>query len=88
MPRNPGNPVAPTKKEERYLRCTVCDATITLMLTSGEDRPMHRCQPVYKPMPFDIDLPGSEAPKPKPIKLTFDDMPKPPGPRSRPKIVL
>jgi hypothetical protein len=67
MPRNVSkSPVPLSKREERYLHCTVCNMSATLMLAPEEERPTHRCQPVYLAKPFDVDLPGSQAPKGRP----------------------
>ena len=92
MPRkNAAQPrPAPGPREERYLHCLTCDMSMILNLGPNEDRPMHRCSVVYKAMPFDVDLPGSKAPK-RPIKEWFEEKPKRPRPPTgarRPRIVL
>lgn len=88
MPRKPNSPVPVTKREERYLFCTVCERSVTLMLTPGEDRPTHRCQPVYKVAPFDVDLPGDKAPKGKRWFEEKERHPRPASRATRPRIVL
>jgi hypothetical protein len=85
LPAVPNGP-----REERYLHCTECEMSIVLNLGPNEDRPQHRCSVMYKAMPFDIDLPGSRAPKKKPIKWYEEKAksPRPPAPDRRPQIVL
>jgi hypothetical protein len=75
-------------KQERVLTCTVCDLTVTLNLAPQDERPMHRCQVVYKAMPFNKDQAPHEVAKRK----WFEEKPKAPRPpaarETRPRIVL
>ena len=72
----------PGPREERYLHCKRCGLSHTLNLGPNEDRPMHRCAKLFKAMPFDVDLPGSRAPK-APIKPWVEEKTE-----RRPRIVL
>ena len=75
-------------KVETYLGCSHCTVATTLNLAPQDPRPLHRCAPRFKAMPFDIDCPAAKAPKVR----WWEERPKHPRPPAaedrRPEIVL
>ena len=77
-------------KEARLLTCTRCELRVTLSLAPQDERPLHRCQVVYKAMPFDKDQRAADVPRTS-IAQWFEEAPKHPRPPTgerRPQIVL